>query len=419
MEGTMAGDARESPRGIRPAFASKTPASPRTAERTAMMSGRFSGLTMGALLIDGAVATAVGALVIMLSAGTAGVVELPFMAGAVVVSAAVLFLRRLWPWPVLVTLTVITSGLLAAGYPAGPAIGLVTIAISTVSQRTSWWRSLAAGGMALCGILPAYLARAEHSQEIWGAVSLIAMALLMPAVLPVAVRLRRESVARAHAEGIRRHVEEERLEIAREVHDVLGHALAVISMQAGVALHVHERRPGQVHDALQAIDRTSRETLDELDVTFGVFRRSQEAVANRPDLGLDQLGTLLAMLRRIGLEVNMINEGPRTPLPPEVEQAAYRIVQESLTNVLHHAGPVHATVELCFEPSVLSLRISNDGGPARIGSAGTHQRPSTGGNGIPGMRRRASALGGTLQAGPRAGGGFLVAARLPLEDCFP
>jgi signal transduction histidine kinase len=384
-------------------------------ERSRAASGRFGGLTVGALVFDGALSIAAGAVVLVLSALAAGFAELPVMVGTVVLCAAALLVRRVWPWAVLAVVCAVTTGYLAAGYPSKAIIGMVSVAIYAVAQRTSWCRSLAAGGLALCAILPSYLVQAEHTQEVWGATSLIAMALLLPAALAVAVRLRRESVARAGAEEIRHRVEEERLEIAREVHDALGHALAVIHMQAGVALHVRATRPGQVKEALEAVGQASREALTELDATFGVFRESQEPVADRPDLGLDQLDTLLAVMRRVGLDVDLTVAGPRTVLSPEVERAAYRITQESLTNVLHHAGAVRATVELRYEPAALSLQISNEEGAMR----GAPNATGGGGNGIPGMRERTTALGGTLEAGPRMDGGFLVAARLPLKDCCP
>jgi signal transduction histidine kinase len=249
------------------------------------------------------------------------------------------------------------------------------------------------------------------------------MALLLPTVLAVAVRVRRASVARAGAEEIRSRVEDERLQIAREVHDAIGHALAVIYMQAGVALHVSDRRPEQVKESLEAVNLVSGEALVELDTTFGVFREAEEPAADGSDLGFDRLDGLLAVVRQVGLEVDLSVTGTRGSLPAEVERAAYRIIQESLTNVLHHAGPVQAAVDVRYEPAELLLRIANDGvagggsadentGPDGAGAAGGSVCRN-GGHGIHGMRERAAALGGTLEAEPRAEGGFLVTARLP------
>jgi signal transduction histidine kinase len=372
-------------------------------------------LKVGPWVVDGALAGLSGTVVLVWGVTQSGFTNLPFMAGAVVLCVAALLVRRVWPWAALVVITVATTTYLAAGYSSQTIIGMVSVAVYSVALRTLWYRALAAGGLAMCAILPAYLLRAGHLRQVWGAAPVIAMVLLLPAAMAVAVRLRRESVVRAGAEEIRRRVEEERLEIAREVHDVLGHALAVIHMQAGVALHVRDRRPGQVEEALEAVGRVSREALAELDATFGVFRETPEPVGERSDPGLEQLGTLLAVVRRIGLEAELTIIGARAALPPAVERAAYRIIQESLTNVLHHAGPVRASVDLRYEAAVLSLRIGNEtaGGPA------APDMGSGGGNGIPGMRRRATALGGTLEAGPCAKGGFLVDARLPLKGCGP
>lgn len=366
-------------------------------------------------MTDGAVAGLSGTAVLVSGVAQSGFTDLPVMAAAVILCAAALLVRRVWPRAALMVVTMVTTAYVAAGYSSHAIIGMVSVAVYSAAQRTSWYRALAAGGLAMCAILPAYLGRAGHLRQVWGATPMIAMALLLPAAMAVAVRLRRESVVRAGAEEIRRRVEEERLEIAREVHDVLGHALAVIHMQAGVALHVRARRPGQVEEALEAVGRVSRETLAELDATLGVFRDAPEPAGERPDPGLEQLDTLLAMVRRIGLEVELTVTGARAALPPDVERAAYRIIQESLTNVLHHAGPVRASVDLRYDATMLSLRIANE----TAHGLGFPDTRSGGGNGIPGMRRRATALGGTLEAGPRAKGGFLVDARLPLKGCGP
>lgn len=314
------------------------------------------------------------------------------------------------PWAVFVAALALTAGCLATGRPSAVAIGPLSAAVFAVAWFAPWRHALAAGGLSFGVVLPVYVVGAGHRREVWGAAPLIAAALLLPAVLAVVVRSRRASVARAGAEEIARRVAEERLEIAREFHDVLGHALAVIAMQAGVALHVRERRPRQVTTALEAVVQVSREALAELDATFGVFREVRESAAGRPEPGLDQLATLLGVLRPVGLDADLVLAGPRASLPPAVDHAAYRIVQESLTNVLHHSGAARATVELRYESAALSLRIENDEGAAP-------EAADSGGTGIPGMRERAVALGGTLEAGPRTEGGFLVTARLPLRGC--
>jgi signal transduction histidine kinase len=379
------------------------------------------------LALDGLLALLVGAAVIV----TSGLYESrdPFADALVLCSVAALLVRRMWPRIVLALVTVAAAGYVALGYPTLSITAAPSLAMYAVAQLASWPRALAAGGLSFLVVLPPYLLRTVHQRglEVWGAVPLVGMALLLPTVLAVAVRVRRASVARAGAEEIHSRVEDERLQIAREVHDAIGHALAVIYMQAGVALHVSDRRPEQVKKSLEAVNLVSGEALVELDTTFGVFREAEEPAADRSDLGFDRLDGLLAVVRQVGLEVDLSVTGTRGSLPAEVERAAYRIIQESLTNVLHHAGPVQAAVDVRYEPAELLLRIANDG-VAGDGAAGENRPAGTGpddagaaggsvsrngGHGIHGMRERAAALGGTLEAGPRAKGGFLVTARLP------
>jgi signal transduction histidine kinase len=246
---------------------------------------------------------------------------------------------------------------------------------------------------------------------------------VLPWALGTIVRLGREEAGRNREEELRRRAYEERLRVAREVHDVVGHGLAVINMQAGIALHVLAKRPDQVEVALEAIKTTSKEALDELRSTLAVFRQPEEASApRRPAPGLAQLEALIGEMTDSGLPVDLTVSGERAGLPGAVDHAAYRIVQESLTNVLRHAGPVTARVRVSYEPGTLDLEISDDGNGTRPhqldGSApdGAADAAGTGGHGIVGMRERAAAVGGTLVAGPGEAGGFRVHARLPTGD---
>jgi signal transduction histidine kinase len=364
------------------------------------------------LVLDGLLALLVGVVIVL----TSNLYELrhPFADALVLCSLAALLARRTWPRMVLVVVTMTTACYVALGYPGLGIIIAPSLAMYTVAQRVPWWRALAVGGLSFLVVLPPYLLRARngHTLEVFGALPLVGMALLLPTVLAVALRLGRESAARARAEAIRSRVEDERLQIAREVHDAIGHALAVIYMQAGVALHVIERRPGQVKEALEAVNQVSGEAMVELDTTFGVWREDETSTDGR-GLGFERLESLMAMVRRAGLDVDLRVSGPRGALPAGVEMAAYRIIQESLTNALHHAGPVRTVVEIGYEPKELLLSIANEpGGPANAGVGGG-QAPECGGRGIPGMRERAVSLGGTLEAHPLEDGGFLVRARLP------
>ncbi|MEV6601049.1 sensor histidine kinase [Actinoplanes sp. NPDC051346] len=241
---------------------------------------------------------------------------------------------------------------------------------------------------------------------------LTALALALTVFLGGAARSRAEYLAelakvhaeraRAREEQERRQASDERLRIARELHDVLGHHLSLINVQAGVGLHLMDNRPEQAREALTAIKTASAEALREVRAVLGVLRPEEEAAPRQPALGLDRLDDLTA---DAGLPVTTTTSGDRRPLPAEVDRAAYRIVQEALTNVRRHAAAGSAEVAIEYAPTELRLRIRNDG--AAVGE------PDGSGSGIAGMRARAASLGGTLSAGPLPRGGYLVTATLP------
>ncbi|MFI5492284.1 sensor histidine kinase [Actinoplanes sp. NPDC051859] len=206
----------------------------------------------------------------------------------------------------------------------------------------------------------------------------------------------------ARKEQARRQAADERLRIARELHDVLGHHLSLINVQAGVGLHLMDERPEQARAALSAIKTASSEALREVRAVLGALRPEEEAAPRQPALGLDRLDDLTA---DAGLPVTTRTTGVPRPLPPEVDRAAYRIVQEALTNVRRHATSGSAEITIEFAPTALHLRIRNDGAAA--------SEPDDTGSGIAGMRARAASLGGTLEAGPVPPGGYLVTAALP------
>jgi len=211
--------------------------------------------------------------------------------------------------------------------------------------------------------------------------------------------------AKAKAEQERRQASEERLRMARELHDVLGHHLSLINVQAGVGLHLMDSRPEQAREALAAIKTASAEALREVRAVLGVLRPEEEAAPRQPALGLDRLDELTGSA---GLPVTATVSGAPRPLPAEVDRAAYRIVQEALTNVRKHAGPeVTAAVTIEYAADEIVVSIRNDG--ASVDGLGE-------GSGIAGMRARAEALGGSLRAAPLAEGGFLVGASLPTGE---
>jgi signal transduction histidine kinase len=216
-------------------------------------------------------------------------------------------------------------------------------------------------------------------------------------------RRRADEAEHTREEEARRRATEERLRIARELHDVLAHKISLINVQAGAALH--RREPEQAYAALSAIKDASKETLQELRTTLGVLRQVDEAGPLDPAPSLERLGDLIKRTKDAGLPVRLIISGGRCPLPASVDLAAYRIVQEALTNAVRHAGSATATVIVRYDTDHVVVEVNDDGAGAEAAE----------GNGIRGMRERAATLGGTLAAGPRPGGGFLVRASLPLR----
>jgi signal transduction histidine kinase len=329
----------------------------------------------------------------------------------------ILLVRRRWPVAVFLTTTAIGLVYYAAGYPDGPAAIGLFVATYTLTAQGDGRRSLqiVAAGIALLAVAWLLVGDLQSFNPAGWVLFRIGTA-VMAATLGESVRGRRvlaaEAVERAEraeqtkeAEA-RRRVDAERLRIAREVHDTVAHAIAVINVQAGVTAHVLDRRPQQARETLVTIEQTSARALGELRATLGMLRDAEDRRAPTPGLG--QVEELVGMAREAGLDVKLEVASPPRELPSAVEQAAYRILQESITNVIRHAGPARVTVSLTYGPADLQLRITDDGCGPR------HADGSQGGRGIVGMRERAALLGGELTAGPRQGGGFQVQARLPL-----
>jgi signal transduction histidine kinase len=207
----------------------------------------------------------------------------------------------------------------------------------------------------------------------------------------------------------RRRAVEERLRIARELHDVLGHNISLINVQATAALHGLRREPERAEDALTAIKQASKDTLREMRATLGVLRQVDEAAPVTPAPGLARLDELTSGISAAGLVIRTKIEGDPRPLPAEADLAAYRIVQEALTNVTRHSRASTATVRVGYAEAEVTVSVEDDGMPSSSGTPGD-------GSGIRGMRDRAESLGGALEAGPGPDGGFAVRARLPLPE---
>jgi signal transduction histidine kinase len=240
----------------------------------------------------------------------------------------------------------------------------------------------------------------------------------LPLVLGLAVRNRRdylealveraETAERTREEEARRRVDEERLRIARDLHDLVAHSLVAINVQAGVAAHVQDPDPETNRQTFRDIKQVSGEALADLRTTLGVLRPGDNEAPVAPTPGLEQLSDLAGVLRTSGVSVDLdIDDGARGVAGP-VGAAAYRIVQEALTNVMRHASPTRARVTVRRDGASLRLEVENDP-PA----AGRPPAPGSG-HGVQGMRERAAAAGGTLSAGPTSAGGWLVRSSLPL-----
>ncbi|ASW57500.1 two-component sensor histidine kinase [Plantactinospora sp. KBS50] len=334
-----------------------------------------------------------------------------------------LAVRRRRPLGALAVTAPATAAYLAAGYPYGPMLIGYVLAVYTVALRAPLRRAALAAGLAALALAVHALWSLGASPG-WSGLLPTSAWTIVPFALGVTVRISREAVLRDRAAQARRQADDERLRIAQEVHDVVGHGLAAINMQAEIALHLLPKRPEQAETALAAIARTSREALDELRVTLAVVRRGAD---RRPAPGLDQVPALRERLAGAGVPVVVTVTGTRRDLPAAVDLAAYRVVQESLTNVLRHAGSaVTADVLIGYGDEEVTVEVIDTGsaepagrtgrpgagGDARAGAGGA-AGPVLSGQGIAGMRERVTALGGTFDAGPREGGGFRVYARIP------
>jgi signal transduction histidine kinase len=297
-------------------------------------------------------------------------------------------------------------------YPGGPiyAAGFAgTLALVANTVPKVWLPAVAVGG---AGLAAGHLTSSDRPGSAVGA---FVVWLLAAVLFGEAARVRRakleeaeqraEWAERTRAEEARRQLAEERLRIARDVHDVVGHSLATITLQAGVAEHLLAERPEQAREAVTAIRRVGKDAMTELHGLLGPLREGAGA-PRTPAPDLDALPALVDEVRAAGVPVQLSVEGAGAPVPELVGLAGYRIVQAALTNVARHAGAgATARVLVARRPGALELEVTDDGAGAP---------PDTpDGNGLTGMRERAAAVGGRLEAGGRAGGGYRVWARLP------
>ncbi|MFI5551497.1 sensor histidine kinase [Streptomyces sp. NPDC051738] len=339
----------------------------------------------------------------------------PFARVLLFVAAGLLLWRKRYPVAVVFGTSVAATVYLGAGYPYGPVLLAVAVACFNAivrGHRRAAWAAIGvfwAGHALVAHWLYQWLPPSGDSAAPWGQEGVIAA--WVAAILAVSelAKTRREQWVREGAEraqAARRRADEERLRIARELHDVLAHSISVINVQAGVGLALLDSDPEQARTALTTIKAKSKEALGEVRQVLDTLRTPGDA-PRTPAPGLDRLPELVREAASAGLTVEVEGEAPR--LAPGTDLAAFRIVQEALTNVVRHSGSRHARVHLDHDDgATLRLRIDDDG-PAGGADAGGS------GNGLAGMRERAAALGGTIEAGPRADGGFRVLAVLPLK----
>jgi signal transduction histidine kinase len=224
-------------------------------------------------------------------------------------------------------------------------------------------------------------------------------------------RQRAAALAQGQQEAERRRASEERLHIARDLHDVVAHSLAVINVQANTALHLIDQQPDRARSTLSVINDVSKQALVELRGMLGMLRQDDDEPPRSPAPSLDRISELVSGATAAGITVRVSEEGAKRALPASVDLAGYRILQEALTNSARHAAGAAVAVRVVYGPGDLVIQVDDDG--ARHSGMGPNG-VAGGGNGIPGMTERAKALGGTLRAGPRPDGGFRVRAWLPL-----
>jgi signal transduction histidine kinase len=361
--------------------------------------------------LDSAVAVAAAALMAGGSIAAAWLQETPrpLDAGAlalVVVAGLALAWRRQAPVVVLTVVVALVGVYVRAGYPYGPIQLSMVFAMFEVARLRGLQVSLLACAAAVAASVAALLTRtASNADEPLLLSALWASWLVVPWSVGALVHVRTAAAQRARRELVARAALEERMRVAREVHDIAGHGFAAVAMQAGVGLLVLDEQPAQAKASLEAIKTTSTKALTDLRALLDAFRQGADVNAEpvEPREGLGEVAALVESVRAAGLPVRISAEP--IEVPAEVGRVAYRVLQEALTNVLRHAGP--ATAEVCVqrERDLLIVEVSDRG----VGAE--ELRP---GLGLIGMRNRVSAVGGELVTETRKGGGFKVSARLPI-----
>jgi signal transduction histidine kinase len=353
---------------------------------------------------------------------------------ALIVGAGSVALRRKYPLPVLVTVTaaLVMSTVLGEGFAGAPVLALPLYIVATQYERRQSVSALCSVGLVLLASLGvAELVRLGRGNATLNFNDVTTNIVIAGAAWFVgdSIRSRRAYIAgmaqqaeqrqRWEMERAEQSIAEERLQIARELHDVVAHSLSVIAIQSGVGGHVLDLQPEEARKALAAVETTSRSALEELRRVLGVLRRDDSGEPTlAPAPGLADLEQLMTQLRGAGLSIICRRHGEAVALSPSMDLSAYRIVQEALTNVTKHAGASCAEVDITFESDAVVISVVDEGPVAPNGARSVPKGDDTGGahHGIAGMRERAAMFGGVLTAAPAQAGGFEVHARLPFES---
>lgn len=320
--------------------------------------------------------------------------------------------RRLWPVPVFAC--VLAAACAALPFGLAPtsfvAVAYALYLVAVERKRPPGRSTVVVGAMSVAGAAALTMTGGRNQQGGTYVAQFLLGLLVLGATWAAgsAVRERRESLRRAVDEATERAKVEERLRIARDIHDVVTHSVGLIAVKAGIANHVVATHPEEAQDALTVIEDVSRRALRDMRATLKVLRREQDGGEElRPAFGMSDLPVLVGTAEEAGVRVDLWSRCPEQP-PDGVALSAFRIVQEALTNVVRHAAPTRCRVRLVAERGTLTIDVCDDGpGP------GPRNSQSDGGFGLLGMRERVAAHGGTLTAGPRAEGGFRVLATLP------
>jgi len=326
---------------------------------------------------------------------------------------AVLVWRRRFPVAVLAAAYVTTLWYATSPNPGGPIWDALIVAFGTaiyLRKRIAAITFLVAGYVGL--LWGPAIAGSHRAPSAVFALSLAAGLIVLLAVSE-GIRLRGQraaAVARGRESEALRRASEERLRMARDLHDVVAHNISVINIQANTALHLMDRQPERARMALSTISEVSKQALVELRAVLGVLRQVDEDASRSPSPTLGRLDDLISRAAGAGLAVRVEREGEPVPIPANVDLAAYRIVQEALTNAARHSGGSTAVVRIAFGEHAVVVQVDDDG---------TGRKPSHlngAGNGIVGMKERVHALGGELELGSRPAGGFRVRTCLPFDQ---